>query len=518
MKKFLLVLTLFVSIAAMQKANAQCTVSDIVITPKNIVPGSNSCTITVDVAFTTATNSGSKFVYFHIWKNTDYPTATMNTEYNCTPGGNQSVAKIPVRNPNSGPNPNSQEIDVLDNAFINYGFNINTVDTTFGTAGLFSDYNVYDPTVPLLTSGTLIRKQNLGADLDRIFIQNLTFVVTNYNCGDPLKVTGFLWATNSQGNKPQCWTCGIDLLFNDPQVAGLVNCSNPRSFNLAITSSSTTGLDGTYTVFKDNLPLNSFGPEDYDVDNNNVEDAPAASGTFLGLTNLAPKTFLNQSYTGANISEESTKSLWVVVKITTPNVQANAIVQLIGNTCNTLPVSLKNFNASKRTGKVAVTWETESEINNDGFEIQRRIGNGAYKTIAFVDSKAPGGNSNGAQISYSFDDAENLPNGVAYYRLRQVDLDGKSIYSEIKAVRSNSKALFISVYPNPSRGTTNVAIPEGVGVVDVALEDFTGKLVQRWNGLNTRNLQLTNLKPGMYMLRVNARESGEQVVERILIQ
>jgi hypothetical protein len=183
----------------------------------------------------------------------------------------------------------------------------------------------------------------------------------------------------------------------------------------------------------------------------------------------------------------------------------------------TLPVSLKNFDAAKRTNKVSITWETESEINNDGFEIQRRTGNGTYKTIAFVDSKAPGGNSAG-NISYTFDDNENLPNGVAYYRLRQVDLDGKSIYSEIKAVRSNSKALFISVYPNPSRGTTNVAIPEGAGVVDIALEDFTGKLVQRWSGLNTRNLQLTNLNPGMYMLRVNARESGEQVVERILIQ
>ena len=184
----------------------------------------------------------------------------------------------------------------------------------------------------------------------------------------------------------------------------------------------------------------------------------------------------------------------------------------------TLPVSLKNFDAAKRTGKVALTWLTESEVNNDGFEIQRRIGNGQYKTVAFVDSKAPGGNSNGAQLSYSFDDVENLPNGVAYYRLRQVDFNGKSDYSEIKAIRSNSKALFISVYPNPSRGTTNVAIPEGVGVVDVALEDFTGKLVQRWNGVNTRNLQLTNLKPGMYMLRLNARESGEQVVERIMIQ
>jgi len=290
-----------------------------------------------------------------------------------------------------------------------------------------------------------------------------------------------------------------------------VNCTNPRSYNVTLQTSSTSALGGTYDVYYDNAPFNDFGPED-------IAGGPISTGTFSGLTSTSPVAKINQLYSGNNDPTKSTLSLWVDVKVTSGSVQSNTVAKLIGNTCNTLPVSLKNFNASKRTGKVAVTWETESEINNDGFEIQRRIGNGTYKTIGFVDSKAPGGNSNGAQISYSFDDVENLPNGVAYYRLRQVDLDGKSIYSEIKAVRSNSKALFISVYPNPSRGTTNVAIPEGVGVVDVALEDFTGKLVQRWNGLNTRNLQLTNLKPGMYMLRVNARESGEQVVERILIQ
>lgn len=182
----------------------------------------------------------------------------------------------------------------------------------------------------------------------------------------------------------------------------------------------------------------------------------------------------------------------------------------------TLPATLANFDAAQKSGKVTLTWNTILESSNDGFEIERRIGNGTYQKIAFVDSKAPGGN--GAAYSYSFDDNAALPKGVTYYRLKQVDFDGRATYSEIRAVRSANGTLLLSVYPNPSRGTTNVAIPAGIGSVDVTLTDFTGKSLQQWNGLNTSNLQLTNLKPGMYTLRVSVRATGETITERIAVQ
>jgi Secretion system C-terminal sorting domain len=185
-------------------------------------------------------------------------------------------------------------------------------------------------------------------------------------------------------------------------------------------------------------------------------------------------------------------------------------------TQSTLPVSLVGFEASQRSSKVTLTWNTLFELNNDGFEIERRVGNGAYQKIAFVDSKAPGGN--GDAYSYSFEDAENLPKGVTYYRLRQVDFDGNATYSEIKAVRTGNGAIILSVYPNPSRGTTNVALPSGVGTYDVSVDDFTGKSVQRFSGLTSSNLQLNNLKPGMYMLRVSIRATGETITERIAVQ
>jgi hypothetical protein len=192
-----------------------------------------------------------------------------------------------------------------------------------------------------------------------------------------------------------------------------------------------------------------------------------------------------------------------------------------GYTCNLtpqgpLPVTLLNFNAAQKSNKVSLTWETALELNNDGFEVERKIGSGQYENIAFVDSKAVGGN--GGANSYSFDDNAALGKGVTYYRLRQVDFDGHSTYSEIRAVRTGNGSIAITVYPNPSRGTANVVIPDGVGTIDVSIDDFAGKSVQRFTGLNTRSLQLTNLKPGMYMLRVSVRATGETITERIAVQ
>lgn len=182
----------------------------------------------------------------------------------------------------------------------------------------------------------------------------------------------------------------------------------------------------------------------------------------------------------------------------------------------TLPVTLVSFDAAQKSGKVVLNWATILELNNNGFDIERKIANGQYQKIAFVYSKAPGGN--GAAYSYTFEDAATLPNGPVYYRIRQVDFDGHSVYSEVRAIRIGNGTLTLMVYPNPSRGITNVAIPSGIGSVDVSVDDVTGKSVQHFSNLNTSSLQLTNLKAGMYFIRVKVNSTGETITERLAVQ
>jgi hypothetical protein len=191
--------------------------------------------------------------------------------------------------------------------------------------------------------------------------------------------------------------------------------------------------------------------------------------------------------------------------------------RIVNTTNGPLPVSLKNFNANLRNNAVALTWSTETENNAKGFEVQRRMGNGAYAEIGFVNTKALNGTSS-TSLEYSFSDANLKSSTVAQYRLRQVDLDGKSTFSEIRSVRNGAKNISITVYPNPGRGVANLSIPDGVGTVDVSLEDFTGKTIQRYNGINRSSMQLTNMKPGLYVVRVFVRETGEYITERISVQ
>lgn len=182
-----------------------------------------------------------------------------------------------------------------------------------------------------------------------------------------------------------------------------------------------------------------------------------------------------------------------------------------------LPVKFLSFNAQQMNGKVALTWQTAQEINNKEFQLQRRLSTGGFQTIAVIPSKAIYGNS-GTVLDYNFNDIDNLEGkGQVYYRIKQVDIDGHSDFSEIRSIRNNSKNFNITIYPNPGRDV-KVTIPDGAGIVDVSVSDMSGKEVKRWNATTLKSIPLTNLRAGMYTIRVNVRETGDVLVDKVLIQ
>ncbi|MFN8264629.1 MAG: T9SS type A sorting domain-containing protein [Chitinophagaceae bacterium] len=105
-----------------------------------------------------------------------------------------------------------------------------------------------------------------------------------------------------------------------------------------------------------------------------------------------------------------------------------------------------------------------------------------------------------------------------YYRIKVVDNDGQITYSDVKMIRQANKLMNILVYPNPGKDVINVVMPETNGVVNVVLDDFSGKTIKRWTGMKAGNMQLTNLLPGVYILRVNVVATGEQAVAKIVVQ
>ena len=181
-----------------------------------------------------------------------------------------------------------------------------------------------------------------------------------------------------------------------------------------------------------------------------------------------------------------------------------------------LPVNLKSFDARRNKSNVDITWQTVTEENNRGFYVERKISTGNWEKVGFVASKAPNGNSN-SQLSYSFTDVNNTK-GMTQYRLNQFDLDGKSTVTTVRVVRGEEQKSKTIVYPNPSNdGKVNVVFEDQNAVRDVTLADMNGRTIRQWRRVTNNNLQIDNLNPGFYTLRILNTETNEQVVEKIVV-
>ncbi|MGE5106918.1 MAG: T9SS type A sorting domain-containing protein [Sphingobacteriales bacterium] len=186
------------------------------------------------------------------------------------------------------------------------------------------------------------------------------------------------------------------------------------------------------------------------------------------------------------------------------------------NTQAPLAVQFLYLDVYKQNNRAVLKWETASESNNMGFEIQRKTNN-KFENIGFVPSNTVGGNSS-QNLSYIFSDEDILNTGITYYRLKQINYTGKEVYSEIKAIINNTKSLQVLVYPNPGNGKINIVLPDGNGTTDISMIDFSGKLIRTWTGYKIPNIQLTNLKRGIYTLLISNRETGEKVSQKITVQ
>ncbi len=179
-----------------------------------------------------------------------------------------------------------------------------------------------------------------------------------------------------------------------------------------------------------------------------------------------------------------------------------------------LPVELTTFSASVVDNSVNLSWQTATEINNYGFEIQRqkleasKI-NSEWIKAGFVEGH---GNSNSPKY-YSFIDNSVSISGIYKYRLKQIDIDGKYEYSQIIEVEIGIPTKFevAQNYPNPFNPATIISfsIPEKE-MVSVVIYNMLGEVVmtlvnnQLEAGKYKYELNASTLSSGTYIYRVSA--------------
>ena len=177
-----------------------------------------------------------------------------------------------------------------------------------------------------------------------------------------------------------------------------------------------------------------------------------------------------------------------------------------------VPVELVYFKASLRDKTMQLSWQTASEINNQGFEVEQSSNAKAWKTIGFV---AGNGTTLETQ-NYSFLDKQPIV-GLNYYRLKQMDFDSVYEYSDIVAVNYESSVMkneFLT-YPNPVSQTLTYQIADTEVLQSVQLLDVYGNPIKTASQLNGQ-LSLEGVSAGMYVLVVETntgKYSTEVVVE-----
>lgn len=120
---------------------------------------------------------------------------------------------------------------------------------------------------------------------------------------------------------------------------------------------------------------------------------------------------------------------------------------------NPLPVELTSFTAKLIGKSVLLSWQTSTEINNFGFDIER-LNNNEWAKIGFVNGN---GNSNSTK-NYSFIDDNIQSNGTVKYRLKQIDSDGQFEYSDVISISISPVEFELHQnYPNPFNPSTKIS-------------------------------------------------------------
>lgn len=184
---------------------------------------------------------------------------------------------------------------------------------------------------------------------------------------------------------------------------------------------------------------------------------------------------------------------------------------------NPLPVKFVSFTASHAANGTNLSWATASETNNSHFEVQRGIDGNDFETIG----KVKGSGSSTKIVTYSFTDNYAPTSQTTYYRLNQVDFDGKTAYSKtVSVTNAKAKTGIETTLPNPFNNEVNITVnATEMASATVLIMNMVGQIQhtsteQLQAGANNINVTTSQIPDGIYFVRVSF--NGESFTQKIV--
>lgn len=185
--------------------------------------------------------------------------------------------------------------------------------------------------------------------------------------------------------------------------------------------------------------------------------------------------------------------------------------------CTILPIELVSFTAKRINNEVKLGWQTSSEKNNDYFAIERSLDGINFNEIKRIKSE---GNSS-RLINYEATD-EGPNTQINYYRLKQVDYNGRYTYSSIVSVDpDNTKAFVSRIFPNPTSANIGFDFYTPLnGELDYEITDYTGRVLiseihSVESGHTTLTTMMNELPTGIYFLKVSFDKKNYSSIHKI---
>jgi hypothetical protein len=165
-----------------------------------------------------------------------------------------------------------------------------------------------------------------------------------------------------------------------------------------------------------------------------------------------------------------------------------------------LPVELLKFSGYTEGGNNRLVWTTANEINNKGFNVEWIMDNGQWGTLGFVKAQ-------GKAATYDF--THKTPSSISYYRLRQIDNDGKETLSKIISITAAAETRrALSLHPNPATDILTVEFTKGIGTTEKAttfeIINLLGQIILR--GPLNQSVDVSSLPNGTYIVRVGLEQ------------